>query len=70
MFNDNIENQIADPAGVHNSEMNNITASPEIMTSLQMFQQQRYGSFICFIIYLRLAKKIIKVFYSLILTIT
>ena len=41
MLNDSRENQIADPAGIHNGEMN-----PEIMTSLQMFQQQRYGKFV------------------------
>ena len=37
--------QIADPAGVGNNEIDDVSASPEVMTSLQMFQQQRLGNF-------------------------
>ena len=37
----NSNRQIADPAGMDNSEIDDVSASPEVMTSLQMFQQQR-----------------------------
>ena len=41
----NSNRQIADPAGMDNSEIDDVSASPEVMTSLQMFQQQRLGNF-------------------------
>ena len=44
-FVDNREQQIADPAGLQNHDSSNFITSPEIMTSLQMFQQQRYSLF-------------------------
>ena len=37
----NSNRQIADPAGIGNNEIDDVSASPEVMTSLQMFQQQR-----------------------------
>ena len=39
---DNRGRNIADPAGIQNNEIDDVTASPEVMTSLQMFQQQRW----------------------------
>ena len=39
---DNQGRNIADPAGIQNNEIDDVTASPEVMTSLQMFQQQRW----------------------------
>ena len=37
----NSNRQIADPAGMGNNEIDDVSVSPEVMTSLQMFQQQR-----------------------------
>ena len=34
--------RMADPAGIQMSDLENAITSPEVMTSLQMFQQQRY----------------------------
>ena len=42
----NSNRQIADPAGMGNNEIDDVTTSPEVMTSLQMFQQQRLGNFL------------------------
>ena len=41
----NRDRQIADPAGMQNNEIDDVSASPEVMTSLQMFQQQRLQKF-------------------------
>ena len=46
----NSNRQIADPAGMDNNEIDDVTASPEVMTSLQMFQQQRQGIFLAYVL--------------------
>ena len=41
----NRNRQVADPVGMENNEIDDVSASPEVMTSLQMFQQQRLNKF-------------------------
>ena len=41
-INENSHLRMADPAGIQMSDLENAITSPEVMTSLQMFQQQRY----------------------------
>ena len=41
----NRDRQIADPVGMENNDNDDVSASPEVMTSLQMFQQQRLEKF-------------------------